>query len=299
MNTQRETASREEPLAPPTRPMNGPRSAPPTSPDAGARSTPPTAPPTAPRTGGAAQPRPSSFPAPLTIEEGWQITGRLECLACGYDLQKHMGPVVRCPECGADNDLRDARPWAEKQLPLGVRRRSHWPGEAVGLSFVIPLIAFLTIVVIIGYGWWSLLTVVAFAGLIAAIFGWIRVSRHWLRGCVETTTGLAILILLHLGSWGLFLCLIGWPALASSGSATWPLLHSIGPYGLLTLGVLSLLMYGGATLLIRRGERTGLYRNDPRHYRLPLRMYETRPAIIAPASGPAADAGAGADANPH
>ncbi len=186
-------------------------------------------------------------------ERVWLLVGDLPCLGCGYNLRGLAGPVVMCPECGHANDLQDPTPWRVQQLPVGVIDRQHWPASAVALSFPLFLL-----------GVWSIgatfvhqgFAVVA-AGFFAVVaFFWGRECWKWVRSCRNTAWAVAVLLLLHVATWLVFVGIAGVWLIIENRLTGWLaiLAFTIGAAG----------MYATAHLL-RRGE----YRQEARNWRLP------------------------------
>lgn len=126
----------------------------------------------------------------------WLLTGNLPCLGDGYNLRGLVGPIVKCPECGHLNDLRDPSPWRKQDLPLGVMQREHWPASAALYSMLIPFAALLGYGFTLGYGLpGTALGVVLF---LIAIAAWGSQCRNFVRSTRSLRWAYLILIGTHL-----------------------------------------------------------------------------------------------------
>lgn len=94
---------------------------------------------------------------------------RYRCLGCRYSLEGHkdQGPIIRCPECGFENDL-------ESQAIDLDGDAADPPGfsAAIRLCFYIMVIIWGCVA-----AWWSVVGLfVAGLGLLMGIVQWVRVS---------------------------------------------------------------------------------------------------------------------------
>lgn len=139
------------------------------------------------------------------IESEWLIVDQLECLHCAYNLRGLVGPLVKCPECGGANNLRDPEPWKVKALPLGVREPQHWPATSVVISFPTILASFFCI------GYISEESIAAiipgFISLLLLVI-WIYNCSKWIRSCRSTGEAFVELAVLHISSWAIIGALI-------------------------------------------------------------------------------------------
>ena len=194
----------------------------------------------------------------------WLLTGDLPCLDCQYNLRGLVGPMVRCPECGHDNDLRQASAWSVKQLPMGVRQRQHWPSSAV----VVALLAGgLGVGAVVG-GVAGEMQVTVICGLIFVplFVYWLALCRRWVLSCNQVPWALLILAVLHVAT---VLVMIGLPMIFSAlrwlADPNWRWV----PWPALALPV-GLCGFWWVGHLLKGGQDAGMYRQDWRQWRIPV-----------------------------
>ena len=191
----------------------------------------------------------------------WLLSGDLPCLECEYNLRGLVGPLVRCPECGHANNLRDPAPWKMKQLPIGVRQRAHWPASAALVSFwFFPVIL---LMLRIDSGWGLLISDALL--LVGLSIIWLRLCVRWVRSCHAPAWAVVRLAAVHLAAWGWIAGVAGCTgglALADAEGIFW------------VLGLSALLPFSALTFVwlhrsLKRGEDKRTYRVDWQHWRLP------------------------------
>lgn len=196
-------------------------------------------------------------------ETQWLLSGELPCLGCRYNLRGLVGPVVKCPECGHANDLRDPTPWRRTDLPLGVREREHWPALAVVCSLVtMPPVAALAGAA--GNGNLQLSFGFAMVTFVFATVWGVQCWR-WVRSALRPVWASMVLGLTHLSAWAVIGGIVGIVADVARAMTTRP--WQPGWLALAAVGV------GGifyARRLIASADRERQFRADWRDYRLPV-----------------------------
>jgi len=153
-------------------------------------------------------------------DDPWLITGDLPCLGCEYNLRGLVGPVVTCPECARENDLRDPEAWKAKQN----EDPSHMPVIAATM-FVLASYMFATSI-LPRVGLVMTLLRYTFGACFAVV--WFQRCSRWLTACRCRRWGVLVLATHHAGMllavlslWGMMKLLIH--ALAPLDDATWAL----------------------------------------------------------------------------
>ncbi len=182
----------------------------------------------------------------------WLLSGDLPCLGCDYNMRGLVGPLVRCPECGRVNDLRQPDAWRDRELPLGVRERDHWPATAVMWSLGCVFFGLMTAGMAMAGSWPFIPGVL----LLAVLTGWGWVCRAWLRSVRESSWGLFVIVATHACAWAI---LGGVILTAVTGEVWWVVISPLGAAG---LG----LMRG----VIRRADGAGQFRQDWRRWQVPV-----------------------------
>lgn len=145
--------------------------------------------------------RPASAGERSSTSGAWLIRYSLPCLACEYDLIGLHGPVVRCPECGADHDLGNLQDW--------LRRRHAAAGSPSFRLLLQPFaVSVATAMLFVGGLFvagraspiWLLLP-----AMIAACGGllWLHRAQRFLLACSKRGLGFAGLMVFHIGGLGL------------------------------------------------------------------------------------------------
>ncbi|MFW5653239.1 MAG: hypothetical protein ACOC0P_04265 [Planctomycetota bacterium] len=210
----------------------------------------------------------------------WAIVGTLPCLGCEYDLKGLEGPRVTCPECRHVNDLRDAQPWLEKLFPRGVRERLYWPGHATGVGGLGLILLLTGMPFFIGFRFSSfidlLMSLVAI--VVLAISGWClyrtyRLAQDYVRSCRRRMYGSLLFVLYDISIFTVVICFF-WGINRISDATTnrvdvmatfqWGDVRFALPF------IASIIMLRLSRWLILRGEHTGLYRENPAEFKLPL-----------------------------
>ena len=131
--------------------------------------------------------------------ERWLISGDLPCLMDGYNLRGLVGPVVRCPECGGLNDLRDPAPWRKQDLELGVKQREHWPAGSAFIAFVLAVITYALGGAIWERGWFNEL-IIPLGVFTAGVGLWVWQLRKFIRSARAIGWAVVVLTATHAGT---------------------------------------------------------------------------------------------------
>ena len=201
--------------------------------------------------------------------EQWLLTGDLPCLGDGYNLHGLVGPIVKCPECGHLNDLRDPSPWEKQDLPLGVRKREHWPASAVLYSLLVPIAFFFA-----GY----LIILLAYLGLLAgailvlgAIFVWGNHCQKFIRSARSSRWAIVILVGTHLGAGFVVVGIISIALLVESLSTVYQSAVSTRvAVGMVLLLPIGLGIFAWLKLQLIRHDNATAFRVDWQSYRVPV-----------------------------
>ena len=119
----------------------------------------------------------------------WLLVGDWPCISCGHNLRTQMGPVVTCPECGAEVDLRIVRP--RPRLP-----RFHKSPQLAGTAFLSCLMVACTVGVGALYPkYWLLALLIGLFLLVLAL----KDEVSWINGCRDRTWGRRMLVASYTG----------------------------------------------------------------------------------------------------
>lgn len=200
-------------------------------------------------------------------QQRWLLTGDLPCLNDGYNLRGLVGPIVRCPECGHHNDLRDPSPWRQKDLPLGVRQREHWPASAAGCGLLILFAAMLAPALgltfgMLGWGVGGLL-------VLGCIVVWFVKCRRFIRSARSTRWAVLLLIATHLAPALTFAGMLGWIVLLAAITDPYSLYSKPPAIGFGLLLPVGLLMFWRIKVHLKRQDSHAAFRTDWRNYRIP------------------------------
>ncbi|MEO1235923.1 MAG: hypothetical protein AAFX76_03955 [Planctomycetota bacterium] len=215
----------------------------------------------------------SSPPPPSSPEDpapAWLLTGDLPCLGDGYNLRGLVGPLVKCPECGHVNDLRDPTPWQKQDLPLGVRQREHWPASAAGAGFLVPFFACLTL---IGVSAWSWLGLAVGVGVLLLWVGvWINLCRKFIRSARSPRWGLLVLVVTHLATGATLVGLISliYMAIALQDPTLYPGASFAALAPLCLLAPIGFLAFLWLKQTLRQRDNNVTFRVDWKNYRIPV-----------------------------
>lgn len=117
-------------------------------------------------------------PAAAPLEED------LFCLGCGYNLRGLSGVMVRCPECGEDNDVHELHVPAET-IQQALNRMESAPTTCVAWAGFGATAAVAVALSLTKPGWATLI----FCGLVGvAAMGWLGAAR-WARRTFEESPG--------------------------------------------------------------------------------------------------------------
>lgn len=156
----------------------------------------------------------------------WQVRGDLDCLGCTHNLRGLTGPIVTCPECRHQNDLRDPEPWRQAAISAQDSLHFGWPTNAVGLSILIPIAFYVSMLL---FRRSTLLVFLNSAGITLLIIGgWVMLSRHWIRSCPSKARGWKLLINAHALTWLSVLGILLLGICLKKGSGGWMLFVGFG-----------------------------------------------------------------------
>jgi len=199
----------------------------------------------------------------------WLLTDDLPCLGDGYNLRGLVGPIVKCPECGHLNDLRDPSPWRKQDLPLGVMQREHWPASAALCSLLIPIAVFFGF----GFVYAMELGILGFflgvSVVLVTIVIWANQCRQFIKSVRSKRWALLILAGTHFAPASTLFGLVGVLLLIESFNSVQPIASSEFAAGMILGLPIGLALFAWLKVQLKQHDNAVAFRVDWQNYRVP------------------------------
>lgn len=199
----------------------------------------------------------------------WLLTGDLPCLGDAYNLRGLVGPIVKCPECGHLNDLRDPSPWRKQDLPLGITQREHWPASAALCFLLIPIAIFFCSGFVLAMEWGILGLLPAILVVLTTIGIWANQCRKFIASARSRRWAFTILAGTHFAPALTLFGLVGILLLIESLNNVQPTASTEFAAGMIVALPIGLVMFAWLKMQLKQHDNAAVFRVGWQNYRVP------------------------------